>query len=93
MPPERLFPRYLKLISIPVWLAAWQDEGNGSIYKPKLVSDVEQNRYIVGFALRGLRRRLKRVDPLEASFRRTDDASRGYWLAQLASLARKRQRE
>jgi SAM-dependent methyltransferase len=78
-PLERLFPRYLNLISIPVWLAAWQDGGNGSIYKPKLVSDVEQSRYILGFALRGLRRQLKRLAPSEGH--------RSTWTDYMASSA------
>jgi 2-polyprenyl-3-methyl-5-hydroxy-6-metoxy-1,4-benzoquinol methylase len=60
---RRLLPPFLSLVSIPTWLAARHDEDNQSIYKPKILDNVEKARFIVRSLFSRLRRILDKLEP------------------------------
>jgi SAM-dependent methyltransferase len=62
-PLARLAPPLLGLVTMPTWLGAKHDQDDQTIYKPKLLNDPEQARYILGALLRRLGRTLKKVAP------------------------------
>lgn len=62
-PFRRLLPPFLSLISIPTWLAARHDQDNQSIYKPKILDNVEKARFIVRSLFKRLRRILDDLEP------------------------------
>jgi SAM-dependent methyltransferase len=66
-PLEKLKPRMLSLVSIPVWLSRRAKEDDGKIYQPHLLADPEKARFIFESLLR---RREKDLDSLEPLTRR-----------------------
>jgi SAM-dependent methyltransferase len=62
-PAERLLPRYLSLVSMPVWLAAKHDLDDAAIYRPRRVDDSEKCAFILGRNFAALRRGLARLEP------------------------------
>jgi SAM-dependent methyltransferase len=64
-PLERIRPPFFSLVSMPTWLGRKHKQDDGSIYQKKLLPDPEKARFILGTVLRGLRRTLHRLKPLE----------------------------
>ncbi len=60
---RRLFPPFLTLVSLPSWLGANAESGEGKAYQPRRVQSGEKARYILGHVLNGLRRKLTSVAP------------------------------
>ena len=60
---QKLRPPFLTLVSIPSWLAGRHRPEDQSIYRPHLVKDPEQARYVLGSLLNRLRRLLSRLVP------------------------------
>jgi len=56
---QRLLPRYLTSVTLPVWLAP--RVGNGSIYKPKTVEDPQRAQFVVRSLFDRLERKLQRL--------------------------------
>jgi SAM-dependent methyltransferase len=66
-PLERLHPAILPLVSMPVWLAARHQPGDGSLYRKKSLPDPERARFILQHLLRGLRKKLDAFAPKTAA--------------------------
>jgi len=62
-PPARLRPKYLPLISLPVWLGARKNPDDASMYRPRKIDDLEKSKYIFRRGLLVLRRALDRFAP------------------------------
>ena len=62
-PSRRLFPPFLSLVSIPVWLNAKHDPDDLSIYKNKVLNNPEKARFILSALLKRLRRTLNSLRP------------------------------
>jgi SAM-dependent methyltransferase len=60
---QKLRPPFLSLVSLPSWLGGRHRPEDQSIYRPHLVKDPEQARYVLGSLLNRLRRRLNRLVP------------------------------
>jgi SAM-dependent methyltransferase len=60
---QRFLPRYLGLVSMPVWLGARQKADDPSIYKPQRVSDPEKCAFILERNFTSLRKSLAKVGP------------------------------
>jgi SAM-dependent methyltransferase len=60
---QKLRPPFLSLVSIPAWLEGRHRPEDQSIYRPHLVKDPQQARYVLGALLNRLRRRLRRLVP------------------------------
>ena len=58
-----LLPPFLTLVSIPSWLAGRHPAGDHSIYRPHLVRDPGQARFVLGSLFKSLRRALNRSGP------------------------------
>jgi SAM-dependent methyltransferase len=64
-PVRRLLPPFLTLVSLPSWLGANADAGEGKAYRQRRVQSEEKARYIFKHLLHGLRRKLTSVAPQE----------------------------
>jgi SAM-dependent methyltransferase len=62
-PPARLRPKYLPLVSMPVWLGARKNPDDASIYRPHQIDDAEKSAYIFRRGLLALRKALNRLAP------------------------------
>ncbi len=62
-PRGRLRPKYLPLVSMPVWLGARKNRDDPSIYRPQKVDDREKAAYIFRRGLLALRKALDRFAP------------------------------
>jgi len=62
-PVDRLRPRFLSNVSIPVWLGARHNRHDTTIYEGKRVDDPEKARFIVDSLLRRLQKTLRSVAP------------------------------
>ncbi|HTK95688.1 MAG TPA: class I SAM-dependent methyltransferase [Terriglobales bacterium] len=62
-PLARLAPPLLGLVTMPTWLGAKHDQDDQTIYRPKLMKDPEQARYVLGALLRRLRKTMRRLAP------------------------------
>jgi len=62
-PLERIRPGFLSLVSMPTWLGARQSPDDQAIYQRKRLSDPEKASYILSSLLKGLQRRLNRLEP------------------------------
>src|SRR5580700_2712248 len=62
-PPARLLPKYLPLVSMPVWLGARKSPDDASIYRPHKIDDTEKSAYIFRRGLLALRKALDRFAP------------------------------
>jgi SAM-dependent methyltransferase len=60
---QKLRPPFLSLVSVPSWLGRRHRPEDQSIYRPHLVKDPEQARYVLGSLLNRLRRRLSKLVP------------------------------
>jgi SAM-dependent methyltransferase len=73
--PARLRPKYLSLVSMPVWLGEKgkaRQKDDTSIYQPRHVNDKEKAVYILRGTLRGLRKSLNRFAPVQRQSRWSD---------------------
>lgn len=61
--PARLRPKYLPLVSMPVWLGARKNPDDASIYQPHKIDDPEKSAYIFRRGLLALRKALDRFAP------------------------------
>ena len=59
---QRLRPRFIGLISFPVWFAK-KSEDDQSLYKPRRLKNAEQAQYVLESLLRGQERALNRLRP------------------------------
>jgi SAM-dependent methyltransferase len=62
-PVERWFPPLLGLVTMPVRLGAKHSADDQTIYRPKVMSDPEQARFVLGAQLGGLRKKLDALAP------------------------------
>jgi 2-polyprenyl-3-methyl-5-hydroxy-6-metoxy-1,4-benzoquinol methylase len=62
-PFRRVLPPFLSLVSIPSWLAARHSEDNQTIYKSKLLDNVEKARFILKSVFKRLHRMLNNLEP------------------------------
>jgi SAM-dependent methyltransferase len=62
-PARRLFPPFLGLVSVPVWLAGSKKAHDVKSYEPKRVGDESKARFILSSHFAHLRRRLVRLEP------------------------------
>lgn len=60
---QRVRPRFLSLVSMPVWLSARGNRDDASIYRRKLQSDPEKARFILRALLKGLKRTVASLEP------------------------------
>jgi SAM-dependent methyltransferase len=60
---QKISPRFLTLVSIPVWLAAKQAAKNPAIYEKRTNSDPRKARFILSRVLKSVRRKLAAVAP------------------------------
>jgi SAM-dependent methyltransferase len=63
---QRFRPAFLGAVSIPTWLGKRVSEGEGNLYRPRLMPDAEQARYILARQFRQLKKLLGRVAPRKA---------------------------
>jgi SAM-dependent methyltransferase len=61
--PARLNPKYLPLVSMPVWLGTRKNPDDVSIYRPHKIDDTEKSAYILRRGLVALRKALDRFAP------------------------------
>jgi 2-polyprenyl-3-methyl-5-hydroxy-6-metoxy-1,4-benzoquinol methylase len=61
---KRLRPPFLSMVSIPTWLGGRHKQDDTAIYQKKLHSDPAKARFILNTLLNGLRRTLKRLEPV-----------------------------
>ena len=64
---EKFSPRMLSLVSIPAWLSRKADPDDETIYRPRLLKNVEQARFILESLFRRLERRLEALKPVGAA--------------------------
>ena len=62
-PPARLRPKYLPLVSMPVWLGARKNPDDASTYQPHKIDDKEKSAYIFQRGLLALRKALDGFAP------------------------------
>jgi hypothetical protein len=62
-PLQRFKPPYFGLVSMPTWLGA-KRKNDTAIYKKNLIEDTEKARFILGTVLKGLRRTLRKLEPV-----------------------------
>jgi 2-polyprenyl-3-methyl-5-hydroxy-6-metoxy-1,4-benzoquinol methylase len=62
-PLRKLMPPFLSLISIPAWLGARHNEDNQTIYKSKILDNLDKARFILRSSFRRLRRILNNLEP------------------------------
>jgi SAM-dependent methyltransferase len=62
-PTARVRPKYLPLVSMPVWLGARKNPDDASIYRPQKIDDKEKAAYIFRRGLLALRKALDRFAP------------------------------
>ena len=62
-PIARFRPRYIPLVSAPVWLSSRDRDGAG-IHQPRRLADPEKARFILRSTLLNLRRKLARLAPV-----------------------------
>ena len=60
---ERVRPPFVSLVSIPTWLEGRKKPQDQSIYRPHLVKDPQQARYVLDSLLKRLGRRLNGLGP------------------------------
>lgn len=72
-PFRRLLPPFLSLVSIPTWLAARHDENNQSIYKTRILDNVDKARFILKSLFKRLRRLLSHLEPVRGKSSRWSD--------------------
>jgi len=66
-PLRRLTPAFLALATMPTWLARLRRGNPDPIYAPRTLRSVEQAQFVLSSILRGLRRRLDRLEPPRGS--------------------------
>jgi predicted RNA methylase len=62
-PLQRVWPPFLSLVSMPVWLGSRHNLDDASIYRKKVLPDAARARFIVRTLLNGLKRRLRALAP------------------------------
>lgn len=62
-PIRKLLPPFLSLISIPAWLGARHNEDNQTIYKSKILDNLDKARFILRSSFSRLRRILNKLEP------------------------------
>jgi SAM-dependent methyltransferase len=62
-PMQRFKPPYFGLVSMPTWLGA-KRKNDTTIYRRNLIEDTEKARFILGTVLKGLRRTLRKLEPV-----------------------------
>jgi 2-polyprenyl-3-methyl-5-hydroxy-6-metoxy-1,4-benzoquinol methylase len=62
-PFERLRPGFLSLVSIPTWLGGRHSPDDQTIYQKKHLPDPEKAQFILNSVVKGLRRKLDRLEP------------------------------
>ena len=72
-PFRRLLPPFLSLVTIPCWLAARHNEDNQSIYKTKILDNVEKASFIIRSLFKRLRRILDDLEPNRGKSSRWSD--------------------
>lgn len=62
----RIRPPALGLVSMPTWLSGKAEQEGEQLYSPRRENDPKKARFILDFALRGLKKKLARVAPQAA---------------------------
>ncbi|MCB0219851.1 MAG: class I SAM-dependent methyltransferase [Chrysiogenetes bacterium] len=62
----RVRPPALGLVSMPTWLSGKAEQEGEQLYSPRRENDPKKARFILDFALRGLKKKLTRVAPQAA---------------------------
>jgi SAM-dependent methyltransferase len=62
-PLQRFKPPYFGLVSMPTWLGS-RRKNDTTIYRKNRIEDTEKARFILGSVLKGLRRTLRKLEPL-----------------------------
>jgi SAM-dependent methyltransferase len=62
-PLQRFKSPYFSLVSMPTWLGA-KRKNDTTLYKKNLIEDTEKARFILGTVLKGLRRTLRKLEPV-----------------------------
>ena len=62
-PIDRIRPRFLPLVSLPVWLASRHRADDNSIYRKKHLSNPEQAGFVLQSLLKGLKRKVAALEP------------------------------
>ena len=76
---RRMFPTFLGLVSIPVWLGRRKEGQEKQLYEKRHVENPEKARFIVESLLRGLRRKLARLRPKTGRKSGWSDYMHGEW--------------
>ena len=76
---RRMFPLFLGLVSMPVWLGRRKEGQEEQLYEKRRVENPEKARFIVDSLLRGLRRKLTRVSPKPRRKSGWSDYMHGEW--------------
>ena len=62
-PLRRVSPRFLGLVTIPHWLSRFERK---ELYESRKVADTERASFMLRWAIRGLRKKMKRLTPASA---------------------------
>jgi SAM-dependent methyltransferase len=62
-PIRRLLPPFLSLVTLPTWLNAFEGE---ELYRPRTYDDPDRAKFVAGFTLKSLRRKLRRLAPRQS---------------------------